>query len=344
MNPTTTDDLLDLMDGYLTSAAFNAALELGLFWRLAEGSLELREIAEAFEIPAFRCRYWLELLLGVGLIMEDRDRYALTEIARETIVGAFSQETWSFLAREARDRFPAIRDLGLTLKQPGSAWVSHRWTMPDFFTQIRASATRAREFTRMLYEIHMPLAVAIADNLDLTGVSRFIDLGGGSGAVSLALLNQYPGSNAVVVDIPKVCEAGREITQQQGYGDRIHYYEADILADQLPTGFDLALDCDFNGKSEALFQKIRSSLNPDGRLVIVRHFASAGGHAPGAWKFWSFLASLQNPSFSLPTIEEIRRRLERSGYQILSTQPLPRSDVGRWSRDWIKLEARVDNL
>jgi 16S rRNA G1207 methylase RsmC len=63
------------------------------------------------------------------------------------------------------------------------------------------SPERARRFTRMLGEIHRPLAAELAETLDMTGVRRLMDLGGGSGVVSLALLNRHPELTAVVVDI-----------------------------------------------------------------------------------------------------------------------------------------------
>ena len=40
MKPVTTDDMFDLMESWVTSAAFNTALELRLFWLLAEQPLD----------------------------------------------------------------------------------------------------------------------------------------------------------------------------------------------------------------------------------------------------------------------------------------------------------------
>ena len=50
MKPVTTDDMFDLMESWATSAAFNAALELGLFWLLAERPMDTVEIAQVLEI------------------------------------------------------------------------------------------------------------------------------------------------------------------------------------------------------------------------------------------------------------------------------------------------------
>ena len=82
MKPATTDDVLDLMDSNFTSAALGAAMELGLFWRLEGNPMDGATIARTFGIPPNRCRYWLQLLSGAGLIEQSSGRFTITETAR----------------------------------------------------------------------------------------------------------------------------------------------------------------------------------------------------------------------------------------------------------------------
>ena len=56
-----------------------------------------------------------------------------------------------------------------------------------YLAEMEKDPEVARRFTRMLYEIHQPLAKELAGYLDLSGVDRLLDLGGGSGIISLAL-------------------------------------------------------------------------------------------------------------------------------------------------------------
>ena len=44
--------------------------------------------------------------------------------------------------------------------------------------------------------------------------------------------------------------------------------------------------------------------------------------------------------FSHTTTDEIRVRLERAGFQVLSERTLPPGEVWRWSGDWVVIEAR----
>jgi tRNA A58 N-methylase Trm61 len=339
MKPTTTDDIFDLMESYVTSTALNVALETGLFWLLAEGPMDAKGIAEAQNIPLGRCQYWLQLLVSVGLLQQRPEGYLPSPTTRAAIMGSYSEETWSFLAKETRDRFPALLHLALHIHEPGSVWTALGLTPPDYFAQISRNSTTADRFTRMLYEIHLPLAEHIAQVLDMRGVDRLLDLGGGSGVVSLALLRRYPQLTAVVVDIPNVCKAGRSIAAENSLDDRISYHAADYHSDELPSGFDMVLECDAGPCTESLLGKIRTSLNPGGRLVVVDQFAPLRGVAPSTWLYWAFLASLENPNFTLPTAAEVQKRMEQAGFQVLHQQRLPHHDVLRWSSDWTLIEA-----
>jgi predicted O-methyltransferase YrrM len=340
MKPVTTDDVFDLMDAYLTSAALNAAMELGLFWLLAEQPLDVAEVAQALDIPENRCRYWLQLLCNTGLVEQVPEGYIPSPTARTTILDAYSYETWAFVAEEARMRFPLILDLAQRIREPRSVWAALGLTPPDYFAKMVEDPERARAFTHALYEIHVPYADALAAALDMSGVERLMDLGGGSGVVSLALLRHYPRLRATVVDIPSVCAEGREIAAENGLEERITYHAADYEREELLTGFDVVLLCDAGPYGEAFFRKIRAALNPGGRLVIVDQFATVENIAPGGYLYWAFQAALENPNYTPTTSTEIQARLRQAGYQVLSESTLPASEALRWSSDWVVLEAR----
>ena len=209
MKPISTEDILELLDSSFAAAAAGAALELGLFWLLEERSLSLEGVAQALGIPKNRCQYWLQILSRSGLIENGPDGYAPSESARSAILGAYSQASWALLAQEAREASPSVRDLALRLPTSRTATETQEPKESDYIKQMSEDPDRARRFTRMLYEIHGPLAEALAQVLDMSGVNRLMDLGGSSGVVSMALLRRYPHLSAVVVDIPAGCAAGR---------------------------------------------------------------------------------------------------------------------------------------
>jgi predicted O-methyltransferase YrrM len=336
---TTTDEVLDLLDAHIDAAALGAAMELGLFWLLLDEPKDVVAIAQELGVPLGRCRYWLQVLERSGMVRGDGSAYSITDVARDSIVGAYSHDTWAFLAREIRERKAAFRDLALHIRDPRSIWDTLGLTPPDYFAQLLASPEEARRFTRMLYEIHLPMSEAIAVELDLEGAERLMDLGGGSGVMSMALLRKYDRLVAEVVDIPNVCAAGREIARENGMDDRISYRPTDFRQDDLPGGFDVVLDCDVGAYDETMLAKILPVLNPGGRLVIIDQFAPAPGVAPRARLGWAFQDSMQEPDYAYETATEIIARLEKAGFSEPTQRTLPPAGVERWTGDWIIIEA-----
>jgi SAM-dependent methyltransferase len=298
-------------------------MELGLFWLLEKQPLDLQGVASELGIPAIRCKYWLDLLAKAGLIQQGPNGYEPSETARTSILDVYSQDSWALLAEEARERFKGLSDLPSLLGEPGSVWEALGLTPPMYLDQMARDPARAHRFTRMIYELHQPLAAELAGYLDLTGAQRLLDLGGGSGVLSMALARRYPDMTFTVVDIPNVCAAGREIAVENALEARITYHPADFLTDELPSGFDVALECDVNVYSEALFRKVRGSLNPGGRFLILDQFAPAEDVAPPPRLHWAFAGSLMRPEFTFPTAARVRDQLEKAGFELLPDRPLP---------------------
>lgn len=318
----TTDDVLDFMDSYFTSAALVAALELGLFWLLEKKPLTSAAIAETLDIPIKRCRYWLQLLSKTGLIVQHLHEYSITQATRTAILDTYSRDTWVFLAKEARERFPGLRDLSLHIRNPGSAWKALGLTPGNYVGQMAESADQTRHFTRMLYELHCPLGDILAESLDMTDVTRIMDLGGGSGVISMALLRRHPHLTATVVDIPSVCSAGREIAAEQSLGHRISYHATDFLRDELPSGFDMVLECDVDVYSEALFRKVYNALKPGGRFIVVDQLAPAEDAAPASRVHWALQNSMIDPEFTFLTVSGITQLMRKTGFDHLFDHPL----------------------
>ena len=196
-------------------------------------------------------------------------------------------------------------------------------------------------FTRKLYEIHIPLAEQLTNMLDLRGVKTLLDLGGGSGVVSFALLRKQRELTSVVVDVASVCQTGREIASENGLDKRIAYLAADILHDDLPTGFDMVMLCDVGLFSELFFHRIHAVLNQKGRLIIVDKFAPGKTIAPPSRLGSAFLNSLASPAQSIDftTKESVQPRLEQAGFRDFSITTVPHKDNLPWNIDWIMIEA-----
>jgi len=315
---TTTDDVLSLLSASTSSIALGAAIETGLLEMLAERPMSGEEISRIMNIPGKRGHYWLQLLAELGMLEKDSRGYAPSSIMRDIVSDNIRLERWKHVASDERERLAGLRNLALYLGEPGSIWKAQGLTDPqNDYGKMIEDPERARVFTRLLYNFYMGSKNEFADLIDMTGVKRMMDVGGGSGIVSILLAQKHPDLTSVVVELENVCIEGRRIVEENHLLDRITFHGANFLKDELPRGFDLVLHYDIGVFGEEMFRKLRESLNPGGRIVVVFHFSPEVYTAPTRYLGWAFLDSLKDPDFGFPTVPQLRAQLVQAGFRLL---------------------------
>jgi len=276
-------------------------------------------IGGALGIPEARCVAWLAFLEAIGFMERTGSAWRPSLLARNFIIGGYSASTWRMLAEEARERLAVFGDLPHALRaaqdQPREA--------AGYVERMAADPDRARRFTRMLLEIHQGLADEVARALDLSGVRRLMDLGGGSGVVAMALARRWPDLCVVIVDIANVSAAGREIVAAADLHGRIAFYAADFARDPLPGGFDAVLECDVAVYTEPLFHRVREVLEPNGRFIVVDEFEPENGDPDRSRLGWRVVRTLADPSWNPPTVGRTRQLLVQAGFDDVTESGLP---------------------
>jgi cyclopropane fatty-acyl-phospholipid synthase-like methyltransferase len=114
-------------------------------------------------------------------------------------------------------------------------------------------------------------AVVRATGVD--GIKRMLDLGGGSGAYSIAFARAVPGLRSEILDRSDVLPLTQEYIREAGLADRIATRAGDMLCDPLGENYDLILAsaiCHMFSPEEnrSLFRRVRQALGPKGKLVV----------------------------------------------------------------------------
>ena len=114
-------------------------------------------------------------------------------------------------------------------------------------------------------------AVVRATGVD--SIKRMLDLGGGSGAYSIAFTRAVPGLRSEILDRSDVLPLTQEYIQEAGLADRIATRAGDMLSDPLGENYDLILAsaiCHMFSPEEnrSLFRRVRQALGPKGKLVV----------------------------------------------------------------------------
>jgi cyclopropane fatty-acyl-phospholipid synthase-like methyltransferase len=123
-----------------------------------------------------------------------------------------------------------------------------------------------------------------AEHIDLGGVRRLLDVGGGFGHYARALCARKPDIEPTVLDKPEVTALAREALQGTEWERRISFIGGDYLEADYGQDYDLVLNVNIlhqesPERAAALVQRSAAALAPGGRLVVLDFAIDDDQHA-----------------------------------------------------------------
>jgi cyclopropane fatty-acyl-phospholipid synthase-like methyltransferase len=145
-------------------------------------------------------------------------------------------------------------------------------TMPAE-TVLGADKAKTRAFVLAMHERARAMSVILPHVADFSGRRRLLDVGGGPGTYSMAVVRKTPGLTATVLDLPGVLEVTRELVDEQGLADRVDLLAADYRSAPFGSGYDAALLSGMMHREtpdtcRLLLQKAFAALEPGGLVVV----------------------------------------------------------------------------
>lgn len=196
----------------------------------------------------------LDAVTAVGLLKKTAGKYRNTEPARQFLMS----------------NSPLYQ--GDMLRHADNLWQS--WSGLDNVLKTgkpNRSGTRDYDaFIRAMHNNAVFRAKKVIAAIDLKGVTRALDLGGGPGTYSMELA----GKKIIVTlfDLPETIRIAKQIVGEQKTKN-IHFISGDYHTDDIGSGYDLvfisqivhSLSVD---ESISLIEKARAALSPGGRIAI----------------------------------------------------------------------------
>ena len=144
---------------------------------------------------------------------------------------------------------------------------------------------RHRNFIMAMHNFASQRTGKVIGSLDLSGVRRVLDVGGGPGTYAFAFARALPDASVTIFDSPPTCAIASENIAAQKLESRINAVPGDFNADPLGSGFDLIfmssiLHIYSPAENKKLIKKAFKSLNPGGQLVVVEITVDKTGTEP----------------------------------------------------------------
>jgi precorrin-6B methylase 2 len=299
-----------------------AAVQLGVFEALGTGQapegLDLEQAQGILGLPARPARALLDTCVATQLLEKEDGRYRNSPLADRYLAAGSEyslrnyvlDERWCWRAWEnLEDALQADHQL---LPEDDEGY--HAFP-EDFFLDF-------------LHGHSLAMGERLAGAVDFGAAQRVMDVGGGSGAVSIALCRAYPALEAVVVDQPPVTAKAAAHVKAAGLSDRITTWPANIFESPFPVGCDTAVVAnvlhDFSpARAREILARVAAALPSGGRVVILEIVPDEERRSPPLAVAFSVAMIVNTAGGDAHTVSQYRDWLEEAGLSGVVVTPIP---------------------
>ncbi|MEO0937430.1 MAG: methyltransferase [Pseudomonadota bacterium] len=272
--------LFDLVQGFVSSQVLMALVELDVFRRLRAGPMDPADMGRAVDIPADRMEITLQAGAALGLLKRRRDgRFALARKGAALMGVPGLPE----MIRHHRAFYADLADPVALLRGPQDTQLSAFW--PYVFGAAQAEdRVVAETYSDLMSQSQHLVAEDTLRTVPMKGITRLLDIGGGTGTFLTAVGTAYAAPELHLFDLPAVVPAAADSFTKAGLVNRAHVHAGSFRDDPLPEIEADAISLirvlyDHSDETvAALLAKVFDALPPGGRLIISEPMA--GGRTP----------------------------------------------------------------
>ena len=271
--------LFDLVAGFVNSQVLMALVEFRILHLLFDGPLPVNQLSSVCAVPEARMKVLLQAGAGLGLLKRHRDGSYGLSLRGASVLGVPGLES---MIGHHRALYADLADPVAFLRGGQETELSRFW--PYVFGAAGAQdAEVTATYSTLMSESQVLVAEDTLRMVNLAGVRRLMDVGGGTGAFLAAVGAAHPELKLDLFDLPVVLVGAEERLKKAGLADCVTLHPGSFRDDHLPPGADaislirILYDHDDSTVS-ALLASVHEALPPGGRLIISEPMS--GGHHP----------------------------------------------------------------
>lgn len=257
-------ELLELAIGYQKSQVLFTLVEFEIPKILHEKNLAAEDLAEKLKIHPLAMQRFLNACVAVGLLEREKKIYKNSALTDYFLVERNEFFLGGQIERYKNRSYPLWADLPEKLKA---------WKYGESNSETPETEDQGAESMAEQHNLALLHGRALGKKFDFSKYKNLLDLGGGTGAMSIGLCKTSPKLNATVFDLPENVEKADEFIDKSKLRSRVKTIGGDIIEDDLPKDFDVVLlanllsvfDAETNRK---LFSRIYKMLPEDGVCII----------------------------------------------------------------------------
>ena len=273
------DHMHRLLGGHRVTQMLFVAASLGIADELAERPRSVDSLALATGANSRALFRLLRALAGIGVFRQRSDGlFELTALAQTLQKDAPGQLRAVALSYGQPWWWHAFGELLHTVRTGETAF--DRVHGMGLFEYLQNHCDAAKIFNANMTAMTAAEATAVVDAYDFSSVGVLVDVGGGHGALSAAVLGRYPNAKVVIFDKPAVVESAPLVLR--GLGVEGHYeLVAGDFFDSVPSGGNVYVlkDVIHDWNDDAalrILRSVRKAMPADARLLVIERIVPTG--------------------------------------------------------------------
>ncbi len=316
MTATTPDPIFQVANGFMAAKLLFVANEVGLFTTLGESSATLDELATRTGIPRRTLRIVADASVSLGFLERHGDEYRNTSVSSTFLSG-----------RGPMDLRPALRYWDRLNYQRWAKLEEAVRSDKAVFGDFVFTAEEQQLYSEGVEAITTGAARALATTYDFGRHRKLLDVGGGTGSFTLAILRQHDRLEATVFDLPAVADLARRRLAADPLGPRVRIVEGDFFTGDLPDDHDVILVANvihnmLPERNRALLRRIAASAPAGARLLLLDFWTDATHTEPLAAALMAGAFLLVSGEGDVYSGEEVGDWLEATGWRKLERTPV----------------------
>lgn len=168
-----------------------------------------------------------------------------------------------------------------------------------------------------MHNLALQKVKGVMKNLDLKGMKKVLDLGGGPGTYSLAFAKKK--MDVTLLDFPDTLRISKRVITSAGMEKDIRLLPGDFMKDKLGSGYDMIFISQIfhaYGPDEctALLRKCRASLQKGGRVVVQEFYLDESRTSPLQGAVFAINMLVNTPHGRTYTPNEMSAWMKRAGF------------------------------
>ena len=275
------EQIMSMARGFQVAKMLMVAVDLGLFDFLAKKKSAV-ETAAWLKAEPRATGIFLNGLAALNILDKEGDAFRNGDLAARYLVRGSENYRGAIISHMGHTWKRGWEDLEETIR------VGHPPAAdPEKWVDARPERDEAevRAFIWGMHAIARDLAPKVAAKLDLSGVRRLLDLGGGPATYAIIFAQATPGLAATVFDLPLPLKIARENIAKNGLTDRVHTLAGNFLQDDIGTDYDFIwvsqiLHSHDEEQCQLIIAKSVAALKGGGTLAIQDFYLNADGASP----------------------------------------------------------------